>query len=103
MRDFGEASFYQRCIEPGETWVSPLSDPQLLGFLFLMCPLPSEISQGCENKLQGELLLPLPILHSSLTQALSSLGDADGAGWTTLFPKSFLQVNSKFIIGARNV
>jgi len=56
-----------------------LSDTQLLG-LFSLCFLPSELSQGSEETLQSELLLPLlTLLHSSpARRSLPRLGDGCG-------------------------
>jgi len=72
-----------------------LSDTQLLG-LFSLCFLPSELSQGSEETLQSELLLPLlTLLHSSpARRSLPRLGDGCGGDWCTLLPKSLFQVNS---------
>ena len=52
--------------------------------------LPSELSQGSEEKLQSELLLPLPQLGDLFPRR----GDGCGGDWCTLIPKSLFQVNS---------
>ena len=78
MRDFNEAAFYQRSEKPGEAQASTFRSSTSRSFP--LCFFPSELSQGSEENLQSELLLPLLILlHPSPAQrSLPHLGDGCG-------------------------